>query len=267
MGGLPNSIIDSFQKLCDLLTDAGKILEQIADKISADELSEHQGSMFEVDMKRLEETGARAEEGMQRAQESLHSPQPVEENFKPAIPIGDIGPKSVLSLLMRHSISENRRTIPLLDINGLDLERRTILDPKKKLVKMIAVSPDELKFLWKSCNPLTQTLEKIGIEIRDEDHGKAIFVFTVVTKIFLPLSFVTSYFGMNFVDLRETNWSQNMFWAVAGPTTFAIVTTVLIIAYKTEQLKDILGSIITRKRQRRQLKAVDEYRLWVETSG
>ncbi|KAF5543496.1 mg2+ transporter [Fusarium phyllophilum] len=41
------------------------------------------------------------------------------------------------------------------------------------------------------------------IEVLDEGHGKAIRVFTFVTLFFLPLSFVTSFFGMNTIDVRE----------------------------------------------------------------
>ena len=34
---------------------------------------------------------------------------------------------------------------------------------------------------------------KTSVEINDDDHGKAILVFTIVTLVFLPLSFVTSF--------------------------------------------------------------------------
>lgn len=40
---------------------------------------------------------------------------------------------------------------------------------------------------------------KTSVEINDDDHGKAILVFTVVTLVFLPLSFVTSFLGMKCV--------------------------------------------------------------------
>ncbi|KAG4263008.1 hypothetical protein FPRO04_11720 [Fusarium proliferatum] len=42
------------------------------------------------------------------------------------------------------------------------------------------------------------------IEVLDEGHGKAIRVFTFVTLFFLPLSFVTSFFGMNTIDVLSS---------------------------------------------------------------
>ncbi|KAJ5925580.1 Mg2+ transporter protein CorA-like/Zinc transport protein ZntB [Penicillium verhagenii] len=41
------------------------------------------------------------------------------------------------------------------------------------------------------------------IEVRKESNSKAITIFTIVTVVFLPLSFVTSYLGMNSVDIRN----------------------------------------------------------------
>lgn len=41
------------------------------------------------------------------------------------------------------------------------------------------------------------------LEIRAEGQNTAMFVFTVVAVIFLPLSIVTSYFGMNTSDGRD----------------------------------------------------------------
>ena len=72
-----------------------------------------------------------------------------------------------------------------------------------------------------------------SVEITEEDHGKAIWVFTTVTTIFLPLSFVTSYLGMNTSDIRGMNSSQGIFWAVAVPSTTIIVGLAFMIAYRT----------------------------------
>ncbi|KAI0424223.1 hypothetical protein F5Y09DRAFT_324992 [Xylaria sp. FL1042] len=59
--------------------------------------------------------------------------------------------------------------------------------------------------------------------------NKAILLFTGITVVFLPLSFVTSYLGMNLSDIRETNINQVWFWKYLGST--GLVISVVSILY------------------------------------
>ncbi|KAI0456669.1 hypothetical protein F5B21DRAFT_502274 [Xylaria acuta] len=59
--------------------------------------------------------------------------------------------------------------------------------------------------------------------------NKAILLFTGITVVFLPLSFVTSYLGMNLSDIRETTIDQAWFWKYLGST--GLVISVLSILY------------------------------------
>ncbi|KAK8191613.1 uncharacterized protein BKA78DRAFT_138361 [Phyllosticta capitalensis] len=117
------------------------------------------------------------------------------------------------------------------------LEKKAIEGVTEKLKN----KEKELKEMVEDCDALISKA-KIGVEIREEDHGKAIFVFTAVTTVFLPLSFITSYFGMNFADLRDTHWNQAMYWVIAGPATFVIVAITLMVAYNTDELRNSLSS-------------------------
>lgn len=54
---------------------------------------------------------------------------------------------------------------------------------------------------------------------------QAIYAFTIVTIIFLPLSAVSSIFGMNSSDIRDMKDGQWLYWATAIPVT--ILTIVL----------------------------------------
>ena len=56
-----------------------------------------------------------------------------------------------------------------------------------------------------------------------DDPEAAIMTFTVVTVIFLPLSFLASFFGMNTHDVREMKLGQWIYWVFAIPLTFAVV--------------------------------------------
>ncbi|ETN43521.1 uncharacterized protein HMPREF1541_02680 [Cyphellophora europaea CBS 101466] len=71
------------------------------------------------------------------------------------------------------------------------------------------------------------------INVRGEDNNKAIYVFTAVTVIFLPLTFVAGLLGMNTKEIRDTKDSQWLFWAVAMPfTACVLVICIGIVQYK-----------------------------------
>ncbi|CAN9288774.1 unnamed protein product [Alternaria alternata] len=64
-------------------------------------------------------------------------------------------------------------------------------------------------------------------------QGRAVMLFTIVTVIFLPLSFFTSYFGQNVKELTgdENNRSAWQLWLVATPITVVVIVVALLIAY------------------------------------
>ncbi|KAH6889141.1 hypothetical protein B0T10DRAFT_47532 [Thelonectria olida] len=82
---------------------------------------------------------------------------------------------------------------------------------------------------------------KQTIEILEEDHGKAIRVFTIVTVFFLPLSFVSSFMGMNTTDIRDTKFSQRIFWITAIPVTVAVLGLAFVYGYKGDEFENWLS--------------------------
>ncbi|KAF2873872.1 hypothetical protein BDV95DRAFT_355291 [Massariosphaeria phaeospora] len=93
-----------------------------------------------------------------------------------------------------------------------------------------------------NCGPLSETTKQ-SAEINEEDHGKAIFVFTVITVIFLPLSFVTSYLGMNTSDIRGTEKKQTIFWEIAIPLTTVTLGSVVLLAYNGDEFRNSLSAL------------------------
>jgi len=69
------------------------------------------------------------------------------------------------------------------------------------------------------------------VETQQDENNKAILVFTAVTILFLPMSFVTGYFGMNLQGISNTNNGIGNFWAVAVPLTSAIAIPCLVLAF------------------------------------
>lgn len=82
-----------------------------------------------------------------------------------------------------------------------------------------------------------------NIEIAEESNSKAIMVFTIVTIIFLPLSFVAAVFGMNTSDIRDMSNDQGQFWKIAIPTTAAIGALSLFIAYGGPSMRALLVKV------------------------
>lgn len=58
----------------------------------------------------------------------------------------------------------------------------------------------------------------------------AIYIFTIVTIIFLPISTVASVLGMNTNDIRNMDEKQWLFWATALPLTAVVIIISLFAA-------------------------------------
>lgn len=106
----------------------------------------------------------------------------------------------------------------------------------------LQLTDQEYRYLLARCGPLSDSTKQ-SLEINEEDHGKAIMVFTIVTVIFLPLSFVTSFLGMNTTDIRDMGSSSTLFWAIAIPLTATTMGSVLYIGYNGDDLRDAFSAL------------------------
>ncbi|KAH6856234.1 hypothetical protein B0I37DRAFT_72003 [Chaetomium sp. MPI-CAGE-AT-0009] len=64
-------------------------------------------------------------------------------------------------------------------------------------------------------------------------QGRVIMLFTIVTIIFLPLSFFTSYFGQNVSDITgdDKNPSSRELWQYGAPISVVVILSALLVAY------------------------------------
>jgi hypothetical protein len=69
-------------------------------------------------------------------------------------------------------------------------------------------------------------------------QSRSVIVFTAITIIFLPLSFFTSYFGMNFTDIVRTAHSSKYFWMIAGPVSGINILVIFVIMKFLSVVKD-----------------------------
>ena len=77
-----------------------------------------------------------------------------------------------------------------------------------------------------------RSIEQNELAIVSDSQNKAILIFTGVTIVFLPLSFFTSYYGMNIAGIATTDKDEGWFWKVCGSAAFLIVLVVVLGAFR-----------------------------------
>lgn len=68
------------------------------------------------------------------------------------------------------------------------------------------------------------------IDTNKDRQEAAIYAFTIVTIVFLPLSTVAGIMGMNTFDIRDMEFGQWVFWATALPLMVLVITLCLVWA-------------------------------------
>ncbi|KAF4539673.1 Mg2+ transporter protein CorA-like/Zinc transport protein ZntB [Lasiodiplodia theobromae] len=151
--------------------------------------------------------------------------------------------------------NDGRATLPpFFRATYRQLSTSALEDPASQLLENLQREAADLRDLRDNSNALlNRTIQLVNIRL--EDHGKAILVFTIVTVVFLPLSFVTSFFGMNFSDIRDMDQTQRLFWIVAASVTVGVVGLASFLAFYggdlVEALMDWRESRAARRRRRR----------------
>lgn len=83
------------------------------------------------------------------------------------------------------------------------------------------------------------------VETLADDNSRAIFIFTFITILFLPLSFVASYFGMNVAGIDQTTSTTSHFWVIGAPLTGGILVICIIFVFKGEGVWFFLADLPT----------------------
>ncbi|KAL8865736.1 MAG: hypothetical protein Q9198_009184 [Flavoplaca austrocitrina] len=94
------------------------------------------------------------------------------------------------------------------------------------------------------------------VETFADDNSRALFVFTFITVLFLPLSFVAGFFGMNLDGIADTESRVTLFWYTALPLTAGILIMCILFIARGESIwfavADLLESSLSRcKRKKR----------------
>jgi len=70
-------------------------------------------------------------------------------------------------------------------------------------------------------------------------HGRIILLFTIVTIVFLPLSFLATWFGMNIRDPDAGNLPLTQIAAIIFPISLVIALSALVFAF-SERLRNLI---------------------------
>lgn len=84
------------------------------------------------------------------------------------------------------------------------------------------------------------------METTRDRQERAIYAFTIVTVVFLPLSAVSSIFGMNTADIRDMELGQWAYWAAAVPVTVLVMFLGLLF---TGELGNLARWVFGRRRR------------------
>ncbi|KND90120.1 hypothetical protein TOPH_05226 [Tolypocladium ophioglossoides CBS 100239] len=113
-----------------------------------------------------------------------------------------------------------------------DLEAASKLSPtdglgfRGLLVMECARLIEQREFEFRRYTEYAEDLERAVVYKMDwtkDRQENAIYAFTVVTIVFLPLSAISSVFGMNTADVRNMDFGQWLYWAVALPVTLIVI--------------------------------------------
>ncbi|KAL9027900.1 MAG: hypothetical protein Q9196_003646 [Gyalolechia fulgens] len=93
------------------------------------------------------------------------------------------------------------------------------------------------------------------VETVADDNSRALFVFTFITVLFLPLSFVAGFFGMNLAGIADTESRVTLFWYTALPLTAGILFLCILFIARGESIwfavADILESSLSRGQRKK----------------
>ena len=107
-----------------------------------------------------------------------------------------------------------------------------------------------------SCDELLEraeihTIQNVQlVETFQDDNSKAILAFSLATILFLPMSFVTGFFGMNVIGISNTTTTLRQFFTLLVPLTVITAFGVTAVAFKAE---DVFFGIARTYRDTRKL--------------
>ena len=111
-----------------------------------------------------------------------------------------------------------------------------------RLLEKIKESSSSFSELFRRADQLGHENVRL-VETLQDDNSKAIFIFTLVTILFLPLTFVAGFFGMNLKGIDGSERDYWHFWTIALPMTAGIILICTLVTLKGEDAYFAIGRL------------------------
>lgn len=154
-------------------------------------------------------------------------------------------------LQQRRVLAEFQGYLNPSSIDTPSTARKIRFDFEKKSIERIL---GNLREQSKSCAELQKRAKVLAmqnvqsIEALQDDNSRAIFIFTFITVLFLPLSFVAGFFGMNLH--MDTSRTTSLFWQIAGPLAAAVVLLCVAVIIWGEWISFQLKRVFTPRNEK-----------------
>jgi hypothetical protein len=120
-------------------------------------------------------------------------------------------------------------------IQNASIKRKTRFEYENGGIDLISKEIDEQ---IKDCLELQEHVKRLAdqnlqlVEGGQDDINKKLMLFTIITIIFLPPSFVAGFFGMNLQGINGTQYTTKHFWVISLPLTAGLLVISLWILFK-----------------------------------
>ena len=147
--------------------------------------------------------------------------------------------------------------------NVLIMTNERALDDKyQKTLPAQTVIREKVMMLLNRAKFLREQLKMIQDwedNIDDEDRNESLDIITLTQIIFLPLSFLTGYFGMNFIKKIPKGWSQATLLEIMFFISIVIVMVWILYKYNYFNIQTR-----TRQKKKKGKTLIKKIRIWIQ---
>ena len=149
-------------------------------------------------------------------------------------------------LQQRKVLIQFRKCLDPTEFKRPSIARKMRFKFEKSGIERVSTHIREQRRYCKELRDRAKVLEDQNVRLVEtlaDDNSRVIFIFTFITILFLPLSFVATFFGMNVQGINPTNSTTSHFWFIGAPLTGGILVICMIFVFKGEDVWFLLTDL------------------------